>query len=462
MKSLGSVRAACLSIALLLAGLSSAAQAVTPQLASLNGAGFILQSDGSLWSLATGKQLGSGFSSLSAGRGYYAYALKSDNSLWAVTSNSGALTQSAGSYIASSGSLAIKSDGSLWDVEQNLRIGSDSGYTAVWSFPNVAFASKADGSLWVWGSDSSGDFGDGTTSTTIAAPTTVPKLVGSGFAQLWTNGGAYFGLKSDGSLWAWGYNSLGQLGTGAPVSCNPTNSALKCVATATQIGSDIVQVSPGDNFALAVKRDGGLWDWGFNDSGQLGTNSGHYSYVPQQIGDSYVAVAAGSLRQSFAIKNDGSLWAWGSNMGGSLGINDASSQYVGAPRQIGSGYAAVWNGGLFTAALKTDGSVWAWGTMVPGRSSTVMAPLQVLSGGAGSGGSNDCLFAWAEKSYGQYFAGSNVSTRTLLPYSYRAYDGGNVLAVNNSDNHLYYAGPLASGVADLGAMSDWLKKAACQ
>src|SRR3954465_9353884 len=82
----------------------------------------------------------------------------------------------------------------------------------------------------------------------------------------------------------------------------------------------------GGSHALALKNDGTLWAWGYNLSGQLGTTSGDNcngeacSAHPIQVpGLANVTAIAAGLDSSLAVKGDGSVWAWGNNSNGALG-----------------------------------------------------------------------------------------------------------------------------------------------
>jgi len=213
-------------------------------------------------------------------------------------------------------------------------------------------ALKNDGSLAVWGKNSNGQLGDGTTSQSSS-----PKQIGTGYKAIAAGKGpdtAYtLAVKSDGSLWAWGDNTHGQLGDGT----NTATLSPKQIGTAT----GYLLLAAGYYHSLAIKSDGTLWAWGKNDHGQLGDGSTTTSLVPKQIGSdtTFVAIAAGESH-SVALKSDGSLWTWGQNGHGQLG-NGSSSTDVLAPGNVGSGYSLIAAGKYHTAAIKTAGTLWAWG-----------------------------------------------------------------------------------------------------
>ena len=172
-----------------------------------------------------------------------------------------------------------------------------------------SLALEKDGKLWAWGYNTFGQLGISTFSNTY-----YPVLIDSGYTEISTGSlTGYFsgtivnsfysmGIKSDGSLWAWGSNQEGQLGDGTYTNAsNPV-----------YIGSDYTAVSAGGAHTLAIKKDSSLWAWGFNYYGQLGDGSKVDKNVPTHIGDGYISISAGR-KHSLAIKSDGSMWAWGAN-----------------------------------------------------------------------------------------------------------------------------------------------------
>ena len=131
-------------------------------------------------------------------------------------------------------------------------------------------------------------------------------------------------IKTDGTLWAWGYNNTGQLGDGTKVDKN----------IPIKIGSGYAMIAAGRFYSLAIKTDGTLWAWGANDTGQLGDGTNVNKNIPVQIGSGYAAIAAGD-GHSLAIKTDGTLWAWGFNNAGQLGDGTNVNKII--PVQIGTG-----------------------------------------------------------------------------------------------------------------------------
>jgi len=213
-------------------------------------------------------------------------------------------------------------------------------------------AIKTDGSLWTWGYNGYGQLGNSTVTSS-----STPIKIGTGVDWKQVSCGIYFNVavKTSGTLWSWGSNDLGQLGLS-----NITNRS-----SPVQIGTgtDWKQVSCGYKHFIAVKTDGTLWTCGYNYNGQLGLSNITNRSSPVQVGTgtdwSQISV---DRYHSAAIKTDGTLWMWGMNNYGQLGVSSAASNIL-TPRQVGT--TADWKqvscGYTHSAAIKTDGTLWTWG-----------------------------------------------------------------------------------------------------
>ena len=338
-----------------------------------------------------------------------ALAIGDDGSLWAWGSNlyaqlglgerSETLTparvdDSGWSAISAAGEhgLGVKCDGSLWywgaASESGLNItrrgfhtrpaqlGTGHDWLAVSAGREHSLALQRDGSLWSWGSRNyCGELGhDGwippgtiTEADEIAALEVMSAAVNLGIHHFCRVGGATewaavsaggehsLALKRDGSLWACGDNSHGQLGHGDKTRRRRL----------TRVGgeADWAAVSTFYSHSLALKSDGSLWAWGWNERRQLGFGDQIDRLEPTRVGDEagWAVIGAGS-RHSLALKDDGSLWAWGENDDGQLGLGDEASRR--APTRVGGDcdWVAISAGHDFSLALKGDGGLWSWGS----------------------------------------------------------------------------------------------------
>jgi uncharacterized repeat protein (TIGR01451 family) len=357
-----------------------------------------VKEDGTVWAWGAnyGSQLGDGTTTdrpepvqvigltgvvaVSAGDSF-SLALKTDGTVWRwgaslwgspqkrtpqltqVSGLTGVLAIAAGGYL----NLALKRDGTVWAFANDwlgdgtytlpstpAQVGGLSGITAVVGDGGHSLALRGDGTVWAWGYNSYGQLGNGTIwERWTSVPAQVDGL--SGVVAVAAGGIQSVAVKGDGTVWAWGGNSAGQLGDGTTTERT----------TPVQVGglSGIAAVAAGNSHCLALKDDGTLWAWGANNSRQLGDGTIAERAIPLQVnGLSGVTAAAAGYAHSVAVKGDGTVWTWGANEAGELGDGTAVDRPV--PAQVGGigEVTAVAAGNAHTLALKRDGTVWAWGS----------------------------------------------------------------------------------------------------
>lgn len=223
------------------------------------------------------------------------------------------------------------------------------------------FVLRSDNTLWSWGWNGEGELGLGLDTDLYTEVFTPTQVTGS---WIDVQAGAYnmFAIKSDNTLWAAGSNTEGQLGVGDMGYINNKISM-------TQVsGSNWSKVSPSINYGthtVGLKTDGTLWAWGGNGYGELGNGTtGGNETSPIQIGSdtNWSYVHAGSER-SFAIKTNGTLWGWGNNAGGELGDGTTTSHNT--PTQVGAysnwtKIASTWHTSF---GIRSNGTLWGTGNL---------------------------------------------------------------------------------------------------
>ena len=265
-------------------------------------------------------------------------------------------------------SLALKEDGTAWAWGDNgdgklgdgtttnrstpVRVSGLTGAVDLAGGNHHSLALKEDGTVWAWGSNTSGQLGDDITGESHT-PVRVAGL--AGVVDVASGDYHSLALKEDGTVWAWGNNQSGQLGNGTYSVSESTPVRVAGLAGA-------VGVAGGSHYSLALKEDGTVWAWGSNTSGQLGDGTTTESHTPVRVsGLSDVTEVVGSGSHSLAVKGDGTAWAWGYNGSGQLG--DGTTTESRTPVRVSglTGVVDVASGDYHSLALKEDGTAWAWG-----------------------------------------------------------------------------------------------------
>jgi alpha-tubulin suppressor-like RCC1 family protein len=315
----------------------------------------------------------------------------------------------------------------------------------VYSFDNVFVPADAfrEGNLWGWGFNSFGHLGVNDTTQRNTPVTTFTG--GANWKQVAGGKNHTAAIKTDGTLWTWGYNISGQIG-----DLSTTNRSTPVTTFAGE--TNWKQVSCGDVHTAAIKTDGTLWTWGNNTNGQVGDNTISNNRITPVTtflgGTNWKQVSCGGYFTA-AIKTDGTLWTWGLNSSGQLGINNLIQQATPVQVQVFTNWKQVSCGYKHTAAIKTDGTLWNWGRNLEGQlgnydATNRSAPVTTFAGGtnwkqvAGGGyftaaiKTDGTLWTWGRNYYGQL--GDNTTTNRSIPVTTFA-GGTNWKQVAGGYNH---------------------------
>jgi Secretion system C-terminal sorting domain/Regulator of chromosome condensation (RCC1) repeat len=302
-------------------------------------------------------------------------------------------------------------------------------YTHTECGTEFTIALRSDSTLWGWGFNGNEQLG-----LTGVSSTDTPMQMEAGQKWILAATGSFHTLAvaADSTLWAWGLGANGQLGTGSAATSQPpaqVSSAMHWRA-----------VSGGEGHTIGILGNGTLWATGYNAYGELGTGdtTGHTSFV--QIGTAQWRMASAGGVFTMAIQQNGTLWGWGYNADGELGLNTTANTYW-APTQVGTDtdWAMVSCGFQYTLALKRNGTIWATGFNGNGQlgvTSTTMGTDSVL---ARVGADSDWVFVAAGSSFG-YAIKSNG---TLWGWGY------------NSEGQLGTTPTVSASIQQIGTDTDW-------
>ncbi len=286
---------------------------------------------------------------------------------------------------------------------------------------NHACAIDGNRDLYCWGDDSYYQLGDGDGGWGSEDRYSPKKVLEYGpSAGNWTDVSAGLrntcGIKSDGTLWCWGRNYYGMLGIGSW-----DTSFINYTPEKISLTNDwkAVFLSKLFSSACAIKTDGTLWCWGRNDTGELGTGDNSNRNYPTQISDARWKKIAfftdhANGKGTIGLREDGTLWVWGSSI--FLGVTDTTTTY--SPILLSSKqYKDIFGGYDNVCAIETNGKLHCWGsntTQQLGQEDVTLSyntPLTIFSDyqwetGAISDGSicgirnNTTLYCWGNNTWG--------------------------------------------------------------
>lgn len=244
----------------------------------------------------------------------HCFAIKTNGTLWAWGDNGqgrlglndadsrsspvqvGALSDWVQIAAGQFASLAVRSNGTMWswgrnyegilgqnnaiDLSSPVQIGALTTWSKV-AMSRSAVAIKTDGTLWMWGRDANGQLGLSTQFINRSSPVQVGAL--TNWATPTSSSTSTFCIKTDGTLWAWGYNGQGRLGL-SDTAARSSPVQVGALTTWSKVSAGARFASPYGGVTLAIKTDGTLWSWGTNQSGQAGLGNTTARNSPVQVG----------------------------------------------------------------------------------------------------------------------------------------------------------------------------------
>ncbi|MCK5160496.1 MAG: hypothetical protein KAQ99_02870, partial [Candidatus Aureabacteria bacterium] len=254
----------------------------------------------------------------------------------------------------------------------------------------MSLALTSDNKVWTWGWGGYGQFGDGideeiyvTTPAQTVALDDVISVAAGRFHCL--------AIRSDRTLWGWGRNVAGQVGSG------PAGNSYELLPV--QVLTNVIDASGGGDHTIALKSDGTVWSWGDNEYGELGDGMApvdQLSPVPVSELTDIISIGAGYMH-NLALRSDGTVWAWGRDNRGQLG-DDTAFVNQPSPVQVSllTDIIAIGAGDYHSLALQSDGTVWAWGYNSEGQIgdnsyNTAPVPVPIMTLPLKEGTSEPCI-----------------------------------------------------------------------
>jgi alpha-tubulin suppressor-like RCC1 family protein len=227
-----------------------------------------------------------------------------------------------------------------------------------------------DGAVWAWGYNSRGQLGNGTTTASWIPVLSSQVTFGTNIVKTYGGSARFSVLLNDNTVWGWGWNDVGQLGDGTLVDSSTPKQVIEPWAP----GRSIKDFTSAGNHCVVILNDGDVWAWGYNAFGQLGdgTTTDRNSPVRVQTsawGGVAALQASCGFRHTTVLLENGEVWSFGSNTQGQLGIGVTGTSPVTTPVKTLSNVWAparpvqLQNGAYYyTAVLMDDGRVWGWGS----------------------------------------------------------------------------------------------------
>ena len=316
----------------------------------------------------------------------------------------------------------------------------------------TSFATRGDGTLWMWGSNRYGARGDGSVGGEVTTPVQVPIPARistpprAGKHAVAIGAGVYAAIDSEGQVWTWGVNWNGRLGDGT-TTAHYTPSRVRRSATPGDYLTGIVTISAGAGTVAAVDADLTVWTWGAGANGALGNRGMSDSPYPVQVlsdqGYPLVGiseVACGSSGFCVALARYGYVFGWGNNNLSQLGLPAGGSASVATliPLPAGTTVTRIAAGAAHVLALNFNGKIYGWGSNGRGQlglgseSVTQPKPALMLSGPRNMSGIDDlaaganfslmirggdrAVFVTGENQSGQFGTGNSLSSAVPVAF----------------------------------------------
>ncbi len=240
--------------------------------------------------------------------------------------------------------------------------------TAIAAGQLSAYALGSNGSVYAWGLGSNGELGNGSTTSAQTTPVVVSLPVGVTATAIGATGYTGYAMGSNGTLYAWGMGPDGELGNGSTSSTQATP-----VAVSLPTGVRATAIAGGTETAYALGSNGTLYAWGYGSDGELGNNTTSSLSTPAIVqiptGVTITALAAGEL-SGYALGTNGTMYAWGSDTEGQVGnnsANDPQTKPIAVSLPAGVTATAIGASELTGFAIGSNGTLYAWGLGLDGN-----------------------------------------------------------------------------------------------